>query len=60
MIFRIKPGHYIPHVVYYWHMDLLFTVNHYAYKNTHNNTPEMFTRVLLQEIFQIWYYILIW
>lgn len=34
MIFRIKPGHYIPHVVYYWHMDLLFTVNHYAYKNT--------------------------
>lgn len=20
MIFRIKPGHYIPHVVYYWHI----------------------------------------
>lgn len=59
MIFRIKPGHYIPHVVYYWHMDLLFTVNHYAYKNTHNNTHKCLREFYYRKFFRFriifWY-----
>lgn len=59
MIFRIKPGHYIPHVVYYWHVDLLFTVNHYAYKNTHNNTDKCLREFYYRKFFRFriifWY-----
>lgn len=59
MIFRIKPGHYIPHVVYYWHMDLLFTVNHYAYKNTHNSTHKCLREFYYRKFFRFriifWY-----
>lgn len=61
MIFRIKPGHYIPHVV-----DLLLAYGSFIYSESlriqkyTQQYPQMFTRVLLQEIFQISYYILIW